>query len=141
MPVAGLSSRMNDSDLLEAARDAQSEAYVPYSEYTVGAALKTADGEVFVGCNIENANYSNSLHAEEVAIAEAVKNGYGEFETLAVSSGERDAVTPCGMCRQTLAEFCDEDLRVLCDAGADGVREHRLGQLLPETITRETLGK
>jgi cytidine deaminase len=139
--MAGLSSRMNDSELLDAARDVQSEAYVPYSEYTVGAALETADGEVFVGCNIENANYSNSLHAEEVAIAEAVKNGYDEFETIAVSSGERDAVTPCGMCRQTLAEFCDEDLRVLCDAGEDGVREHRLGELLPETITREMLGK
>ena len=130
---------MNDSDLLEAARDAQSEAYVPYSEYTVGAALKTADGEVFVGCNIENANYSNSLHAEEVAIAEAVKNGYGEFETLAVSSGERDAVTPCGMCRQTLAEFAADDLVVACDEGDDAVTEYTLGELLPNTINEGTL--
>jgi len=132
---------MDDDALLDAARDVQTEAYVPYSEYQVGAAIETADGEVYVGCNLENANYSNSLHAEEVAIAEALKDGHREFAKIAVSSSERDAVTPCGMCRQTLAEFCDEAFRVLCDAGADGVREHALGDLLPETITRETLGK
>jgi cytidine deaminase len=132
---------MDDSELIEAARDVQSEAYVPYSEYTVGAAIETADGDVYVGCNLEVSNYSNSLHAEEVAIAEALKNGHHEFQRLAVSSGERDAVTPCGMCRQTLTEFCDDDLRVLCDAGGDEVREHALGDLLPDTIGPETLGK
>jgi cytidine deaminase len=130
---------MNDDELVAAARDVQSEAYVPYSEYRVGAAIETTDGEVFVGCNLENANYSNSLHAEEVAIAEALKNGHDSFAKIAVSSGERDAVTPCGMCRQTLAEFCGEEFRVLCDAGEDGVREHALGDLIPETITRATL--
>lgn len=137
----GIHGDMDDEELIEAARDVQSEAYVPYSEYRVGAALETADGEVYVGCNLENANYSNSLHAEEVAVAEALKDGHREFAVVAVSSGNRDAVTPCGMCRQTLAEFCDEDFRVLCDAGEDGVREHRLGDLLPETIGPETLGK
>ena len=125
-------------ELLEAAREVQESAYVPYSEYRVGAALRAADGTVFVGCNIENANYSNSLHAEEVAIAEAVKAGYREFDRLVVSSSERDGVTPCGMCRQTLAEFCGEDLVVVCDEG-DGVSEHTLGELLPNTITREML--
>ncbi|MFB6255270.1 MAG: cytidine deaminase, partial [Haloplanus sp.] len=60
------------SELVQTARDALDEAYVPYSDYTVGAALRAADGTVFTGCNIENANYSNSLHAEEVAVAEAV---------------------------------------------------------------------
>ncbi|WP_049925116.1 cytidine deaminase [Halopiger goleimassiliensis] len=127
-------------DLLEAARDVQSSAHVPYSEYRVGAALETADGEVFVGCNIENANYSNSLHAEEVAIAEAVKSGHREFSRLAVSSGRRDGVTPCGMCRQTLAEFCDDDLLVVCDEGeGESPTEYRLGDLLPDTISEETL--
>jgi len=132
---------MDDSELIQAARDVQAAAYVPYSEYTVGAAILTDDGEVYAGCNLEVSNYSNSLHAEEVAIAEAVKAGHEAFSTVAVSSGERDAVTPCGMCRQTLSEFCDDDLRVLCDAGDDGVREHRLGDLLPDTIGPETLGK
>ncbi|MDZ7715210.1 MAG: cytidine deaminase [Balneolaceae bacterium] len=88
-------------DLIAAAREALTNAHVPYSEYRVGAALETADGTVYTGCNIENANYSNSLHAEEVALAEAVKNGHREFERIAVSSGVRDGVTPCGMCRQS----------------------------------------
>jgi cytidine deaminase len=137
---------MDEAELVEAAREALSAAYVPYSEYRVGAALLTADGTVFTGCNIENANYSNSLHAEEVAIAEAVKEGHHEFAAIAVSSGARDGVTPCGMCRQTLAEFCDEAL-VYCDEGHDGdetdssatIPEYALGDLLPNTISLDTL--
>jgi cytidine deaminase len=126
-------------ELIQAARDALDSAYVPYSEYTVGAALRTADGTVFTGCNIENANYSNSLHAEEVAVAAAVTNGHHEFDRLAVSSGVRDGVTPCGMCRQTLAEFCDEDLPVVCDEGDGTTSVYTLGELLPETIGPDTL--
>ena len=125
--------------LVERAREAAGQAHVPYSEYRVGAALRTVDGEVFVGCNIENANYSNSLHAEEVAVAEAVKNGHREFDRLAVTSDARDGVTPCGMCRQTLAEFCDDDLTVVCDEGDDRTAEYTLGELLPDTISLDTL--
>jgi cytidine deaminase len=128
------------NELIEAARKIQQRAHVPYSEYRVGAALETADGGVFIGCNLENANYSNSLHAEEVAIAEAVKNGHRDFSRLAVSSDRRDGVTPCGMCRQTLAEFCDDDLVVLCDEGEDEEpSQYVLGELLPNTITEEML--
>lgn len=131
---------MDGEALIETARDARAGAYVPYSEYRVGAALETTDGTVFTGCNIENANYSNSLHAEEVAIAEAIKNGYEEFERIAVSSAERDGVTPCGMCRQTLAEFCDAEVEVLCEE-REGIVTYRLGELLPNAISRETLDK
>ncbi|WP_394742326.1 cytidine deaminase [Natronococcus roseus] len=127
-------------DLIDAAREIQADAHVPYSEYPVGAALETEDGEVFVGCNLENANFSNSLHAEEVAIAEAVKNGHREFSRLAVSSDRRDGVTPCGMCRQTLSEFCDGDLAVFCDEGEDEApSKYTLEELLPNTISQETL--
>ncbi|KTG11138.1 cytidine deaminase [Haloprofundus marisrubri] len=126
-------------ELVEKARQVLSNAHVPYSEYRVGAALRTTDGTVFVGCNIENANYSNSLHAEEVAIAEAVKNGYREFDRLAVSSGVRDGVTPCGMCRQTLSEFCADDLVVVCDEGGEETSKYTLGELLPNTISEGTL--
>jgi cytidine deaminase len=124
--------------LVAAAREAFEAAHVPYSEYPVGAALATVEGETFVGCNLENANYSNSLHAEEVALAEAVKRGHREFAALAVASAARDGVTPCGMCRQTLAEFCDPSLPVYCD-GPDGVRAYVLGDLLPEAISLDTL--
>jgi cytidine deaminase len=124
--------------LVERARSALTDAYAPYSSYRVGAALRTADGTVVVGCNIENANYSNSIHAEEVAIAEAVTTGHTEFAKLAVTSAARDGVTPCGMCRQTLAEFCDESFPIVCDRG-DDTDEYTLGELLPEAISQETL--
>lgn len=130
--------RQGGDRLITLAREALESAYVPYSEYKVGAALRTADGSVFLGCNLENANYSNSLHAEEVAIAEAVKNGHTEFERLAVASDVQDGVTPCGMCRQTLAEFADGDLVIVCDEG-DNTAQYTLGELLPNTITLETL--
>ncbi|WP_227376462.1 cytidine deaminase [Haladaptatus halobius] len=126
-------------ELVERAREVQERAHVPYSDYPVGAALRTADGTVYIGCNIENANYSNSLHAEEVALAEAIKEGHREFDRIAVSSARRDGVTPCGMCRQTLAEFCGDDFAVVCDEG-DDVTEYTLGELLPNTITEEMLG-
>ena len=129
---------VTDEELVEAAREALAAAYVPYSDYRVGAALLTSDGSVYTGCNIENANYSNSLHAEEVAIAEAVKAGHDSFERIAVSSGVRDGVTPCGMCRQTLAEFCDDALVVVCDEGEETTR-YTLGELLPNTISLDTL--
>jgi len=129
---------MTVDPLIDRARDALTAAHVPYSEYRVGAALRTAAGSVFVGCNIENANYSNSLHAEEVAVAEAIKTGHREFDRLAVSSGARDGVTPCGMCRQTLAEFADADLEIVCDLG-DTVEIYTLGELLPKAISEGTL--
>jgi cytidine deaminase len=124
-------------ELLSHAREALAEAYAPYSEYTVGAALRTADGTVYTGCNVENANYSNSLHAEEVALGSAVADGHREFDRLAVTSGPRDGVTPCGMCRQSLAEFCDADFEVVCDAAEPTT--YRLGELLPNTISQEYL--
>ena len=124
------------SELLDEARAAVDAAYAPYSEYAVGAALRTADGTVYTGCNIENANFSNSLHAEEVALGTAVRDGHREFDRVAVSSAERDGVTPCGMCRQSFAEFCEESFLVVCE-GDDGPVEYELGELLPETISRE----
>ncbi len=144
---------VSDADLLDAARAAVAESYAPYSEYGVGAALLTADGHLFTGCNVEVANYSNSLHAEEVALGGAVAAGHREFDRLAVASAAGDGVLPCGMCRQTLAEFCDDDLRVVCDPPAEGdgvatdpagdesaLVTYRLGDLLPDAIGAADLG-
>ena len=131
--------------LLEQAREALGHSYAPYSEYEVGAALRTADGTVYTGCNIENANYSNSLHAEEVALGKAISDGHREFDRLAVTSRARDGVTPCGMCRQSLAEFCGTDFEIVCEgesaaeADAGDPKTYHLGELLPETITRAHL--
>jgi cytidine deaminase len=127
-------------ELIQRAREAAERAYVPYSEYPVGAALRTSNGEIYVGSNIENANYSNSLHAEEVALGGAVSEGHRSFDRLAVTSAARDGLTPCGMCRQTLIEFCEEDFPIVCDAGDETV-EYTLGELIPDTISPEMLGK
>jgi cytidine deaminase len=129
---------MDELELLETAREAVDRSYAPYSEYYVGAALATADGTVYTGCNVENANYSNSVHAEELALSKAVEDGHREFEVVAVSSDRRDGVTPCGMCRQSLSEFCGEGFRVVCE-GDDGPVTYTLGELLPNTITMEHL--
>ncbi len=125
---------MDDEELLSIAREAIELSYAPYSEYYVGAALETTDEKVFTGCNVENANYSNSIHAEELALSKAVEAGYRSFEGIAVSSDRRDGVTPCGMCRQSLSEFCEMDLRIICE-DETGKAVYTLGELLPNTIT------
>lgn len=130
---------MDDADLLARARDAVADAYAPYSGYPVGAALRAADGTVYVGCNVENVAYSDSLHAERVALGSAVADGRREFERIAVASAARDGVTPCGACRQVLAEFCDDGFVVLCDR-PDGHDTYALGDLLPASMGPETLG-
>lgn len=120
--------------LVTSAREARESAYAPYSEYKVGTALRTDGGTIYTGCNIEVVNLSNSLHAEEVALCEAVKNGDSQFDALAVST--RNGGTPCGMCRQTLAEFCEPSLRILIDsANDDDTEEFTLGELYPAAFS------
>ncbi len=125
-------------ELLEAAREAISQAIVPYSEYAVGAAIETADGTTFTGANIEIANFSNTLHAEEVALARAIMAGHTNFERIAVAAEAEDGVTPCGMCRQTLAEFADGEFTVLVD-DPEGPVSHRLTDLLPHAFTGDQI--
>lgn len=129
---------MDDAGLVAMAREGLERAHAPYSGYRVGAALLTTDGNVVTGCNLEVANFTNSLHAEEVALARAIAGGHESFTALAVSSSRQDGVTPCGMCRQTLFEFCSPDLRVLCDTG-DGLEEWTLEELLPAPFGGEFL--
>ncbi len=126
------------AELLEAARDARSLAIAPYSEFPVGAALRTTDGTVYTGCNIEIVNYSNSLHAEEVALAQALVEGEREFDAVAVAGPHADGLTPCGMCRQSLAEFCPPEFEVIVDVDGnpDG---YTLGELLPAGMTSDAL--
>ncbi|HKK28360.1 MAG TPA: cytidine deaminase [Gemmatimonadota bacterium] len=106
------SGRGPDEDLLEEARSAMEAAYAPYSGYRVGAVLETPDGRRFSGCNVENASFPVTMCAERVALGAAVRAGAREFTRLALCvSGSRPA-SPCGMCRQALAEFGD-DMEVL----------------------------
>lgn len=116
-------------ELLDEAADARSNAYAPYSEFTVGAALLCTDGTIYRGANIENINLTNTVHAEQVALHTAIMNGHRDFDAIAISTSG-DPAAPCGLCRQSLSEFCDDDLAIL----VDGDRTHFLGELLPEAM-------
>lgn len=116
-----------DGELLARAREAATRAYAPRSNYRVGAAIETAGGDVYTGCNVEVVNMEGSLCAERVALFSAVAAGEREFVRIAVVALDDDSVTPCGACRQALAEFCGDDLPVECG----GAGTYTLGELLP----------
>lgn len=120
--------------LIENAKRAKTFSYAPYSKFHVGAALLGKNGVVYTGCNVENAAFGPSNCAERTALFKAVSEGCREFSAIAVISDSPDCVSPCGVCRQALAEFCGPDLTVLM-CRADGTcRETTLGSLLPESF-------
>jgi cytidine deaminase len=96
---------MYKNNLIEAATVARLRAYVPYSKFSVGAALLTKSGRVFVGCNVENISYRLTMCAEQAAVAAAVAEGELDFVAVAVVADSREPIVPCGACRQVLAEF------------------------------------
>ncbi len=124
---------MNETDitrLIDAACAVRLRAYAPYSKYLVGAALLTADGEIVVGCNVENVSYGLTICAERVAIGTAVANGQREFTAMVIATA--NGGTPCGACRQVLIEFA-RDLPIYLINVDEGrtVTELSLAQLLP----------
>lgn len=118
-------------DLFEAATEAMGKAYVPYSRFPVGAALRTSDGRVFSGGNIENASYPEGWCAETTALAHYVMGGGGAITDILVVAERMARITPCGGCRQRLAEFSTAETRLhLCDE--TGVVETvTMGEILP----------
>ena len=126
--------------LIAEAVAAKESAYAPYSHFRVGAAILTRSGEIYSGCNIENASFSATNCAERTAVFKAVSEGQREFEALAVNGDNGDYLPPCGVCRQVLAEFCDLDtfLVILANSEED-YRVMTLGELLPGAFGRESL--
>ena len=133
---------MTRERLIELACEAMTHAYVPYSHFQVGAALLTADGQVYQGCNIENAAYGPTNCAERTAFFKAVYDGVREFREIAIVGGRDGVLTgfaaPCGVCRQVMREFCGEDFLIhLYDGSA--YRTYTLGELLPLGFTAADL--
>ena len=121
------------SALIEAALEARKKAYAPYSNFLVGAALLATDGTVFTGCNVENSSYGLCICAERTAICKAVSDGYQEFEAIAVAA--TPFASPCGACRQFLAEFGTDIKVVGVDADDVGnTKTWTVEELIPENF-------
>ncbi len=136
---------MNKKDLFNKAMEAMQNSYAPYSNYNVGAALLCKNGNIYKGCNIENASYSVTNCAERSALFSAVTNGERDFVAICVVGGKIDEITdyamPCGICRQALSEFCDADFKVYVGKNEDDIRVFTLGELLPCSFDKSKLGE
>ncbi len=127
------------NELMRLAREARLKAYAPYSNYLVGAALVTLSGKFFTGCNVENAAYPTGLCAERVAIFKAVSEGERKFAALAVVTS--NGGTPCGSCRQVMAEFGLDMIVLIADAEGRQRQETSVAELLPGAFGPGDLGK
>jgi len=123
--------------LIDLANTARQRAYVPYSNYPVGAALRTKTGRIFTGVNVENAAYPQTMCAERVAVFKAVSEGEKEFEVISVVTD--NGGSPCGGCRQVLAEFGLDTLVLMADRNGKLIKELTVRELLPEAFMPEHL--
>ncbi|MFH1808980.1 MAG: cytidine deaminase [Pseudomonadota bacterium] len=127
---ATVPSRSSERELCALALAARNNAHAPYSKFSVGAALRTSSGRVFTGCNVENASFGLTICAERNAVAAAVAAGEREFKAIAIATDLREPASPCGACRQVLAEFAPE-LRVLLTNPEGRIMRLKLSTLLP----------
>lgn len=126
-------------ELIAAAQKARKNAYAPYSQYPVGAAVRTASGKIYTGSNIENASYGLTICAERVALASAAAAGERQFAALAIAAGEEGPGMPCGACRQFMAEWFDTGVPVVSVSGQGEQKRLTFGELLPEAFTKASL--
>ncbi len=133
MSVQAVFELSDHASLLALARDAREHAYAPYSRFSVGAVLKTRDGHHFLGCNVENGAYGLCNCAERTALFSAIAAGYrpGDFSALAVIADTPEPVSPCGACRQVMAELCDSNMPVLLGNLAGATQPTTVAALLP----------
>lgn len=133
-----MGSQVNWTELDQRAWLARNHAYAPYSKFAVGAALLTESGEIFTGCNVENASYGLTICAERAAVAAAVAAGFRKFAALAVAADTAEPVMPCGACRQVLAEFAPT--LPISSSGRDGAHSsHLLSALFPAPFSHSAI--
>lgn len=137
---------ISDAQLIREAIEARKTAYTPYSRFQVGAALLTAGGRIYRGCNIENAGYTPTNCAERTAFFKAVSEGEREFAAIAIVAGKEGGplvqTAPCGVCRQVMMEFCDPAaFRILMAVSETEYEEQTLEQIMPFGFGPKDLGK
>lgn len=118
------------NELIEQAKKATLNSYVPYSNFKVGAALLCKNGKVYLGCNIENKAFGPSICAERVAFSKAISEGEKEFTAIAIIGGD-DICPPCGICRQVMSEFCNDDFIIYLEGKGNKIEKYTLNELLP----------
>ena len=133
---------MREQELLRRAEEASQYAYAPYSRFQVGAAVLCADGSIYTGCNVENASYGLGMCAERVAIGKAVSEGQRRIDKIAIAGREeggafRSSCSPCGACRQVIAEFSDENTRVITGNSDGEWKEWSVREILPAAFEME----
>lgn len=124
--------------LIKKALQAQKNSYSPYSNFCVGAGLLAKNGEIFTGCNIESVSFTPTICAERTAISKAVSEGVNEFIAIAIVGKKVDEleenigyISPCGVCRQVMIEFCDKDFKIILARNEDDFKEYTLDEIMP----------
>lgn len=130
---------MDKKKYIEEANKMLAKAYIPYSKFPVGAALVTKEGKIYTGCNIENASYGLCNCAERTAIFKAVSEGERDFSYLVITGKTDGPISPCGACRQVIAEFCEPKMPVLLTNVKGDEKEVTVEQLLPGAFSIEDL--
>ena len=130
---------MEVKELVKTAIKARELAYVPYSNFKVGAAIEMEDGSIYTGCNIENASYGATNCAERTAIFKAISEGHRKIKKIAVVGDMSAYTSPCGICRQVIAEFADKDIEIILVKNEEEFQVKTLEEILPGAFTKEDL--
>lgn len=125
--------------LLKKALEAKNNAYVPYSKFRVGAAVKTSRGNIFTGCNIENSSFGATICAERTAIVKAISEGEAEISAIAINSDSDHLTYPCGICRQVISEFGNEKTKIICSNKNGEYKVYGMDDILPYAFTKKDL--
>lgn len=132
---------LNYKLLLEKAYEGRNNAYAPYSKFKVGAAVLMENGKIYTGCNIENASYGATNCAERTAIFKAISEGNRKIHAIAIVGADDEYTYPCGICRQVIAEFADENTEIILGKKSLEYTVKTLAEILPGAFTKEALQK
>lgn len=132
-------SKINEKELISIAMKYREKAYIPYSNFHVGAAVLCDDGKVYGGCNIENASFGATNCAERTAIFKAVSEGSTSIKAIAIVGDLKEYTFPCGICRQVIVEFASEDIEIYCAKNENDYKKFTMNEILPGAFTKEAL--